>query len=276
MSAGDLPKRRMRRHPGGNAMSGEFIFMQMLAVCGSAQDGELLRQGATLASLPIEFTSLSETAAARAALSKDQIDIVFVDHALAEQDRDFVGAARAARQPPFVVLVAPTREAAAGLAAGGAAADGIVARPGKLADAKALVEGCVALKVPSRVLVVDDSSTMRNIVRKILASCRFPLEVSEAGEGVDALKQIAADQFDLVLLDYNMPGLNGLEMLVEIKRQHPRLAVVLMTSAQDEALAARARAAGAAAFLKKPFYSADIDAVLYAWRGLRPPAPAGR
>ena len=87
-------------------MSGDFIFMQILAVCGSAQDRELLRQGATLASLPIEFTALSATAAARAALSKDQIDILFVDHALAEQDRDFIAAARAARQPPFVVLVA--------------------------------------------------------------------------------------------------------------------------------------------------------------------------
>jgi CheY-like chemotaxis protein len=257
-------------------MNGDFIFMQILAVCASAQDGELLRQGATLASLPIDFTCVSATAAARAALSKDQIDIVFVDHALAEQDCDFIGAARAARQPPFVVLVAPTREEAADLAAAGAAADGVVARPGRLVDAKALIEGCVALKVPSRVLVVDDSSTMRNIVRKILTSCRFPLEVSEAGEGVEALKQIGTDAFDLVLLDYNMPGLNGLEMLVEIKRQYPRLGVVLMTSAQDEALAARARAAGAAAFLKKPFYAADIDAVLYAWRGLRPPAPARR
>ena len=73
-----------------------------------------------------------------------------------------------------------------------------------------------------------------------------------------------------------MPGLDGFEMLVEIKRQHPRLGVMLMTSAQDEALAARARAAGAAAFLKKPFYPADIDAVLLAFYGLRPPAPAGK
>jgi CheY-like chemotaxis protein len=134
-----------------------------------------------------------------------------------------------------------------------------------------LIEGCVTLKVPSRVLVVDDSSTMRNIVRKILAGCRFPLEISEAGEGVEALKQIGTDNFDFVFLDYNMPGLNGYEMLIEIKRQHPRVGVVLMTSSQDEALAARARAAGAAAFLKKPFYPADIDAVLYACRGLRPP-----
>ena len=124
-------------------MSGEFIFMQMLAVCGSAQDGELLRQGATWASLPIEFTSLSETAAAaRRAGARDQIDIkVFVDRALAERRiATSSGAARkASGSRPSSSWLAPTREAAAGLVAGGAAADGIaVARPGKLADAVAI------------------------------------------------------------------------------------------------------------------------------------------
>jgi FixJ family two-component response regulator len=48
--------------------------------------------------------------------------------------------------------------------------------------------------------------------------------------------------------------------------------VVMMTSAPDEALAARAQAAGAAGFLRKPFYPADVDAILYAFHGLRPPA----
>ena len=71
-----------------------------------------------------------------------------------------------------------------------------------------------------------------------------------------------------MFLDYNMPGLNGM-MLSEIKRQYPRTGVVIMTSTQDEAVAERARIAGAAAFLKKPFYAADIDAVLNSVYGLR-------
>jgi FixJ family two-component response regulator len=49
--------------------------------------------------------------------------------------------------------------------------------------------------------------------------------------------------------------------------------VVMMTSAQDEALAARARQAGAAGFLKKPFYPPDIDTILYTFHRLRPPPP---
>jgi len=73
-------------------------------------------------------------------------------------------------------------------------------------------------------------------------------------------------------VDYNMPGLNGIETVSEIKRQFPRLSVVMMTSTPDGAIAERARVAGATAFLKKPFYPADLDAVLYSVFGLRVPA----
>ena len=151
--------------------------------------------------------------------------------------------------------------------------DAIAVKPAKLPDAKALIESCMRLKLPSRVLVVDDSTTMRSIVRKILNGCRFPLEISEANDGIEALKQIGSGKVDFVFLDYNMPGLNGIEMLSQLKRQHPRMEVVMMTSEDDEALAARARAAGATAFLRKPFYPSDIDAILYACHRLRPPGP---
>jgi CheY-like chemotaxis protein len=95
------------------------------------------------------------------------------------------------------------------------------------------------------------------------------MTIAEAEEGIDALKQIASGRFDIVFLDYNMPGLNGVETLSEIKRQYPRTKVVIMTSAADETVAEKAKAAGAAAFLKKPFYPADIDAALYGIHGLR-------
>ena len=116
---------------------------------------------------------------------------------------------------------------------------------------------------------------MRNIVRKLLSASRFRLEIAEAEDGIQALKQIGAGRFDIVVLDYNMPGLNGVETLSEIKRQYPRVGVVIMSSVQDEGVAERARAAGAAAFLKKPFYASDIDAVLHSVYGLQTSRPAG-
>jgi CheY-like chemotaxis protein len=176
---------------------------------------------------------------------------------------------RAARHPPFVILVASAAWNASALKVGGVTADGVVAKPARIEQAKVLIDRCVRLRLPSRVLVVDDSTTQRRIVRKLLTGIRFPLEIAEAEEGIGALKQLADSRFDFVFLDYNMPGLNGLETLSEIKRLHPDVQVVLMTSAGNDAVVKRAQAAGAAAFLKKPFYPADIDAVLHGIYSLR-------
>jgi CheY-like chemotaxis protein len=147
--------------------------------------------------------------------------------------------------------------------------DGVVAKPARIEQAKVLIDRCIRLRLPSRCLVVDDSSTQRRIVRKLLNGLRFPLDVTEAEDGIDALKQLASGKFDFVFLDYHMPGLNGLETLSEIKRLHPSVQVVLMTSTEDEAVIKRAQTAGAAALLRKPFYPADIDAVLQSIYGLR-------
>jgi len=65
-----------------------------------------------------------------------------------------------------------------------------------------------------------------------------------------------------------MPGFSGLETIIEFRRVKRRPIFVLMTSTQNDLVAARARAQGAA-FLKKPFFPADIEAVLCSFYGLR-------
>jgi len=105
-------------------------------------------------------------------------------------------------------------------------------------------------------------------VRKILSASRFAFDVHEASEGISALEQLGTGNFGLVFLDYNMPGFNGIETLSEIKRLAPHVSVVMMTSAASDALIQRAQAAGALAFLKKPFYPADIDTVIERHYGL--------
>ena len=88
-----------------------------------------------------------------------------------------------------------------------------------------------------------------------------------------ALQLLRGDKFGLVFLDYNMPGFNGLETLSEIKRENAHVAVVMISSTLDTGLADRALEAGALAFLKKPFYPADIDNVLERYFGLRAAPP---
>jgi CheY-like chemotaxis protein len=123
------------------------------------------------------------------------------------------------------------------------------------------------------VLVVDDSPTMRSIVRRVLAATRFPLDVTEAGDGGQALALARAAEFDFVFFDHNLPGLSGLEAIAELRRAKRYPGFVLMTSADDAALAEKAHTQGIA-FLKKPFYPADLEWVLCRFCGLGALSPA--
>ena len=92
----------------------------------------------------------------------------------------------------------------------------MLAKPVNVEEARKLVEICVRAKFPTRVLIVDDSSTMRSIVRKILSASHFALDIHEAPDGMAALEKLRSSNFGLVVVDYNMPGLNGFDMLSQI------------------------------------------------------------
>jgi len=232
-------------------MTGDLVSVRVLAISDSAAERELWRRAAGQIAVPIDIIEVEDVAAAckALALSVQDIDVAFLDSELADRAA-FIEAARAARQRPFVILVAAANGASTELAAPGI--DAVVTKPATLEQAKAMIGRCVRVRLPSRWL-----------------------EIAEAEDGIQALKQIGTGRFDFVVLDYNMPGLNGVETLSEIKRQYPRVGVVIMSSAQHEGVAERARAAGAAAFLKKPFYASDIDAVLHSVYRLQTPSPPG-
>lgn len=254
-------------------MSTELMALRMLIVCADRKVLELLREGAAFASLPLELLEADSARKASALLSEGRpIDLVLVDSAFSEPDRAMIAeAARGAEKPSFVVLLSgdqTNQEATASWA------DAMTAKPCDAKAARIMVDGCVQSRLPSRVLVVDDSATMRSIVRKILGASRFPLQLTDVSEGQAALNVIARDTADIVFLDYNMPGLNGVETLKALKSSNMNVRVVIMTSATDESVAARALDAGADAFLRKPFYPADVDAVLCGLFGLTQLSPA--
>ena len=251
-------------------MSGDLVSVRILAAFGSPADRDLLRQAAAMAPILIDVIEAENADAARRSISAGDIDVVFIEGTAASTElKSFLTAAKSAPRPPFVIIVASAAWDASEFKTAGVTIDGVVAKPARIEQAKVLIDRCIRLRLPSRCLVVDDSSTQRRIVRKLLTGIRFPLDVTEAEDGIDALKQLSGGKFDFVFLDYHMPGLNGLETLSEIKRLHPSVQVVLMTSTEDEAVIKRAQTAGAAAFLRKPFYPADIDAVLQSIYGMR-------
>jgi DNA-binding NtrC family response regulator len=102
----------------------------------------------------------------------------------------------------------------------------------------------------ARVLIVDDEKNIRRTLRMVLDA--EGLAVSEAESAEEGLRVLAEDGADLVLLDLNLPGMNGLEMLREIKAADPDRQVVMISGQGTVAVAVEATRAGAFDFLEKP------------------------
>ncbi|MCW5694770.1 MAG: response regulator [Pseudolabrys sp.] len=245
-------------------MSHDLVSLTMMVIGMTGSERELWREAATMSSIPVDF-SICDGASRIATLGSGGIDIVILDGTLPEPETTAALASIKALKPVPHVFVCASRDCPrpSGVMS-------VLKMPANVDEARQIVERCLRTRLPTRVLIVDDSSTMRSIVRKILSASRFLLDTHEAGEGLAALERLRRDNFGMVFLDHNMPGLDGLATLCEIKRETPDVAVVMMTTTVDEPVVERAMAAGAFGFLKKPFYPADIDRVLDRYYGFTP------
>ncbi len=109
-------------------------------------------------------------------------------------------------------------------------------------------------------LVVDDFPTMRRIVRSLLKELGFT-NVEEAEDGQDALNKLKSGNFSFVVADWNMPNLDGMEMLKQIRADEglKHLPVLMVTAeAKKENIIAAAQA-GASGYVVKPFTAATLD-----------------
>ncbi len=118
------------------------------------------------------------------------------------------------------------------------------------------------------VLVVDDSGPARLLIRQALDGWARRtgqrLEVVEAENGFEALRELPRAPFELVLTDVNMPTLSGLELIrmIRARPEQHGLPVIAVTTERDAEDAARARRAGADGYLAKPFDAETFDRVL--------------
>lgn len=111
-----------------------------------------------------------------------------------------------------------------------------------------------------RFLVVDDFATMRRIVRNLLKDLGYN-NVEEAEDGNDALGKLQLSSFDFVISDWNMPNMDGLQLLNEIRKDDRFKAIpVLMVTAEakKENIIAAAQA-GASGYVVKPFTAAILE-----------------
>jgi PAS domain S-box-containing protein len=104
---------------------------------------------------------------------------------------------------------------------------------------------------PTRVLVVDDHAIVRQGIANVLRGDERMVVVGEASDGVDAIAAVAREHPDVVLMDVNMPRMNGVEATREIRARWPAVRVVALSVQDDAATAQTMRNAGAEAFISK-------------------------
>jgi two-component system chemotaxis response regulator CheY len=112
-----------------------------------------------------------------------------------------------------------------------------------------------------RILIVDDSSVMRKIVERALRQAGLDgLAVHEAGSGVEGLEVLKSGPVDLILSDINMPAMDGLEFLRQIRAQNLAVGipVVMITTESSEEHVKQAIEAGARGYIRKPFTAEQV------------------
>jgi two-component system, NarL family, invasion response regulator UvrY len=108
------------------------------------------------------------------------------------------------------------------------------------------------------ILIADDHANVRRGLREILADAFSGALFSEAANGAEVLTQLASSQYGVLLLDINMPGRNGLDVLRDVKQIYPQLPVIMVSVQPENQYASRCLRAGASAYINKNSASEDL------------------
>jgi excisionase family DNA binding protein len=108
----------------------------------------------------------------------------------------------------------------------------------------------------ARVLVVDDEASIRDLLSKTLALAEY--DVDTAADASTALGRVRASEYDLLIADLRMPGMDGLTLIRQVKRIRAELPVIIITGFSTESSAIEAVNLGVAGYLRKPFRVPEV------------------
>ncbi|HEX7550698.1 MAG TPA: response regulator [Candidatus Methylomirabilis sp.] len=131
---------------------------------------------------------------------------------------------------------------------------------GVFVTTKPRIGGGDGMRMQAKILLVEDDKEMRDLLAEVLRA--EGCDIAEAADGAEGLLCLHRESFDAIILDKNMPGLSGLDLLPGIRTICPRTPVILITAFGDAQAYLDARQKGAFEFLFKPFRMEDLVAVL--------------
>jgi two-component system chemotaxis response regulator CheY len=116
--------------------------------------------------------------------------------------------------------------------------------------------------VASRILIVDDASFMRSVLKDIIKSNGLASEIFEAGDGIEGVKSFQKIKPDLVTMDVNMPRADGIQALRAILKIDPQAKVIMITSVEEKHIVQDAIKIGARDYVVKPFDRSNVPLVI--------------
>jgi DNA-binding NtrC family response regulator len=244
----------------------------MLIADDSQITQQILADAARASKLPLRITMTDNGRECLTLLNGANIDLAFIDVHMPElSGTQAFWSARKQGIDTFVTLMSNPPAAEAVDLAVKLRAYEFLFKPFNVKDALGIVKTYARISSPAKILIVDDSSTVRQIVQKVVQGSVFNCEIAEADNGETALALCRTTDFDAAFLDRNMPGMDGVSTMKRLQLMQPSLKFVVMSAERNLEKEHEALDAGACAFLQKPFHSEDVDRVLHLAFGLRSP-----
>ena len=113
-----------------------------------------------------------------------------------------------------------------------------------------------------RVLIADDHVILREGLKQILSACSDIVVGGEAGNGIEALKILREGEWNVLILDMSMPGRSGIELIRQIRSEHPKLPILILSMHKEDQYAVRTLKAGASGYLSKDSASSQLVAAI--------------
>ena len=116
--------------------------------------------------------------------------------------------------------------------------------------------------IAQRILIVDDASFMRTVLKDIIRSNGLASEILEAADGVEGVRLYQKEKPDLVTMDINMPRADGIQALRAILKINPKAKVVMITAVEEKHMVQDAMKIGARDYVVKPFDRSNVPLIL--------------